>query len=124
MDLFGYIKLGRLKKNIADQINRKPADIFIEYDDLLHIEQRRGNYLKSINLNPLSYVQTIINGYTEIREGKDGSLLLVAYIEENDYKNVAVIELNFIANFSMYLVKTAMPREKGMRAHEVLLWQK
>ena len=122
-NLFGYIKLGRLNKNIADQIGRKPADIFIDYNDLLHIEQKRGSYLKSINLNPLTYVKIIIDNYTEIRLGKNNALLLVAFIDANNYKNAAVIELKLISKYSMYVVKTAMPREKGMRANEVLLWK-
>jgi len=123
-DLFGYIKLGRLSKAIADKIERKPADIYIEYNVLEHIRQRRGDYLKTINLNPISYVQKIITEYTEIRTGKNDALLLVAKFQANNKINTAAIELQLIASKNIYVVKTAMLREKGMRASETILWNK
>jgi hypothetical protein len=82
-NLFGYIKLGRLNKNIADQIGRKAADIYIDYNHLRHIENGKGEYLKNLKLNALSYVKKIVDNYAEIRTGKEGTLLLVAYIKEN-----------------------------------------
>ncbi len=123
-ELFGFIKVGRLNKPIADKIGRKPADIYIDYNSLRHIEQRRGEYLKDMKLNPISYVQKIVNSYTEIRAGKNGALLLVAILNINNHKNIAVIELQLVSKISMYVVKTAMWREKGMRASEPILWQK
>jgi hypothetical protein len=122
-NLFGYIKLGRLKKKIADEINRKPADIFVEYDHLRHIETRRFEYLQKIEMNAFKYVQKIIANYTEIRKGKNDALLLVAYIDDISNENIAVIELQLIASESMYIVKTAMPRVKFTKG-EVALWQK
>ena len=123
-NLFGYIKVGRLNKKIANKIERKAADIFVEYNHLRHIENRRGEYLKSINLNALLYIKKIVDNYTEIRTGKNESLLLIAHIEENDFKNVAVKELNLISTDNIYLVKTAMPRRREMADSEIILWQK
>ena len=123
-NLFGYIKLGRLNKNIADQIGRKSADIYIDYNHLRHIENSRGEYLKNIKLDALSYVAKIVDNYTEIWRGKSGELLIVAYIQENEYKNIAAIELQLIIKKGIYVVKTAMPRERGMGTKEVLLWKK
>ncbi len=125
-ELFGFIKVGRLNKPIADKIGRKPADIYIDYNHLRHIENRRGDYLKSINLDALSYVKKIIDNYTEIRAGKNSTLLLVATIHENNYPNVAVIELQLIVKKSIYMIKTAMPRRtgRGMTKDEILLWRK
>ena len=122
-DLFGYIKLGRLNKKIANEINRKPANIFVEYDHLRHIETRRFEYLQKIKMNAFAYVQKIIANYIEIRKGKGDALLLVAYIENISNENIAVIELQPIANKSMYIVKTAMPRVKFTKG-EIALWQK
>jgi len=113
-----------LSKPIADKIGRKPANIYIDYNHLRHIEIRRGDYLKSVNHDPLSYVQTIVNNYTEIRERQDNSLLLVAYIPENKHNNMAVIELTLIANKSHYIVKAAMPRRIENVKNEVILWAK
>ena len=123
-DLFGYIKLGRLNKKIADEINRKPANIFVDYDHLRHIEKGRGEYLEKLKVNALSYLKKIVDNYSEIRAGKNESLLLVAYMEENDYKNIAVIELNLVLKDNIYLVKTAMPRRREMADSETILWQK
>ena len=122
--LFGYIKLGRLKKPIADKIGRKPADIYIEYNYLRHIENGKGEYLISIGHNALSYVKKVVDNFMEIRKGKGNALLLVAYIKENNYVNVAVIELSLVLKSSIYLVKTAMPRRRGMANEEVVLWKK
>ena len=80
--------------------------------------------MKSINLNALLYIKKIVDNYTEIRTGKNESLLLIAHIEENDFKNVAVIELNLISTDNIYLVKTAMPRRREMADSEIILWQK
>ena len=122
-DLFGYIKLGRLKKNIADQINRKPADIFIEYNYLRHIEKGKYFILDQFGINALAYVQKIVSNFTEIREGQGEALLLVAYIEESTRQNIVVIELQPIADTSIYIVKTAMPRRRFIES-EVVIWQK
>jgi heterodisulfide reductase subunit A-like polyferredoxin len=122
-DLFGYIKLGRLNKKIANKINRKPADIFIEYNNLRHIGRGRYEYLKKIQLNALTFVQKIVAKYTEIREGRNGSLILVAHIEDSDVKSIAVIELQLIAKDSMYIVKTAMPRLRFTKS-EIVIWKK
>jgi len=119
----GYIKLGRLNKRIADQIDRKPADIFIEYNYLTHIARSRYEYLQKIELNALTYVQIIIENFTEIREGRDGALLLVAHLDVDNKDNIVVIELQLIASQSIYIVKTAMPRAKFTKS-EVLLWEK
>jgi hypothetical protein len=59
-ELFGYIKLGRLNKSIADKIKRKPADIYIEYNHLRHIENGKYFALTELGINSLTYVQKII----------------------------------------------------------------
>jgi len=123
-DLFGYIKLGRLNKPIADKIGRKPADIYIDYDYLRHIENGKKEQLIKLKFDALTYVKKIIDNFFEIRSEKDDALILVANIEENDKNNIAIIELQLIAKHSIYTVKTAMMREKGMRAKELLLWSK
>jgi hypothetical protein len=123
-DLFGYIKLGRLDKRIADKINRKAADICIDYNHLRHIENGKGDFLDKIKLDALSYVKKIVDNFTEIRKGKNGALLLVAAIEENNHKNIAVIELQLLQKYSFYMVKTAMARRRGMVENEIILWQK
>ena len=122
-NLFGYIKLGRLYKKIAAAINIKTANIFIEYNSLRHIEKGRYFTLEKLKVNTLVYVQKIINNYTEIRQGKENRLLLVAYLPESDIKNIAVVELQIIEKKSIYLVKTAMPRRKFTKK-EIILWQK
>ena len=121
--LFGYIKLGRLKKQIADKIGRKPADIYIEYNYLRHIENGKYFALEDLKMNALKYVQKIVANFSEIRKGIGEALLLVATIEENNKKNVAIIELQLVAKSSMYIVKTAMPRKK-FKESEIILWEK
>ena len=123
-NLFGYIKVGRLNKKIADKIGRKAADIFVEYNHLRHIENRRGEYLKSINLNALLYIKKIVDNFSEIREGRNDTLLLIAYIYENKHNNMAVIELSLSLESPIYLVKTAMPRRITKVNNEIILWQK
>jgi hypothetical protein len=122
-ELFGYIKLGRLNKNIADKIGRKPADIFIDYNHLRHIARGKYFILEKLGIDPITYVQKIVKNYTEIRKGKTGTLLLVAHLAENNKKNIAVIELQLIVKYSMYIVKTAMPRIKFAK-DEIKIWEK
>ena len=121
-NLFGYIKLGRLNKNIADQIGRKSADIYIDYNHLRHIARGKYFILEKLGIDPITYVQKIIKNYTEIRKGRENRLLLIAYLEENNKKNIAVIELQLIVKYSMYVVKTAMPRIKFAK-NEIKIWE-
>ena len=121
--LFGYIKLGRLKKPIADKIDSKPADIYVDYNHLRHIENGKYFALEDLKMNALKYVQKIVANFLEIRKGIGEALLLVATIEENNKKNVAIIELQLVAKSSMYIVKTAMPRKK-FKESEIILWEK
>jgi hypothetical protein len=122
-DFFGYIKLGRLNKRIADKIGRKPADIYIEYNHLRHIENGKYFALKDLNMNSFVYVQNIVSNFTEIRKGRADALILVAHMKANNKENIAIIELQLISKKSMYLVKTAMPRKKFAES-ETILWQK
>ena len=123
-DLFGYIKLGRLGKRIADKISRKPADIYIEYNYLRHIEKKRGDYLAKLKLDALSYVKLIVDNYYEIRIGKNNALLLVMKMnnqsEEKDKREIVVLELQLIETKNVYIVKTAMPRIKFANVETVL----
>jgi hypothetical protein len=123
-NLFGYIKLGRLNKPIADKINKKPADIYIEYNYLRHIEKNRGNYLTNLKLDALSYVKLIVDNYYEIRIGKGNALLLVMKMnnqsEEKDKREIVVMELQLIETKNVYIVKTAMPRIKFANDETVL----
>jgi len=121
--LYGYIWLGRLNKPVAQKIKKVAADIYVDYNSLRHIARGRNFILEKLKMDPVTYVQKIVMNYTEIREGKNGALLLVAYIEENSKKNIAIVELQLVAKLSMYVVKTAMPRIK-FAENEVVLWAK
>jgi len=128
-DLFGYIKLGRLSKPIANKISRTPANIYIDYDHLRHIENGKSEYLTKIKTDALTYVKNIIDGYSEIRKGRGDALLLVMKMEnenpsnqKNDKREVIVVELQLIVKKNIYTVKTAMPRIKFAK-NETLLYQ-
>jgi hypothetical protein len=60
----------------------------------------------------------------EIRLGRDGAIILVAQItEDDDTKSIAVVELQLVAKDEIYVVKTAMPRAK-FNQNETLLYNK
>jgi hypothetical protein len=123
-DLFGYIKLGRLSKPIADKIGRKPADIYIHNHDIRHIKNKHGKELKLNNdAEILEYVKSIIKNCNLICEGHHSRLLLI--YNQTKKLDVSVIELiNFNSKLNIYQVKTANIRNKNFIKNKVVLWIK
>jgi hypothetical protein len=118
-----YTKVGRLKTTIAKSIHRKSADIYISENHLQHIYKRHSAELDALGLTNIEFVRLIINGFNQIREGKNEALLLVIYNSESNAK-VVVIELNLALKKKFYEVKTATAYRKENINKKTLLWQK
>jgi len=64
-----YEKVGRLRKPIADAINRKAADIYISENNLKHILLKHGAELEGVGLTPKIFVDLVVMGFNRIYKG-------------------------------------------------------
>ena len=102
-----YIRVGRLKMNIAKAAHLKSADIYVSENYIKHIENKHHVELTKIGFTAFDFVTHICDKYNQIREGSDDSYLLVLYNEKLPY--VASISLNY----SVYTVNSSVRREIG-----------
>ncbi len=111
-----YIKVGRLKATVARQAHLKCADIYVSENQIKHITIRHKVELEQLGLSAEVYVKTIIENFTQIRQGAGESVLLVVYDDANEQHHTAAISLNYSLKKGFWEIKTAQPR----RTEEIL----
>ncbi|MBR3711812.1 MAG: hypothetical protein IKM98_01285 [Bacteroidales bacterium] len=111
-----YIKVGRLKATIARKAHLKCADIYVSENQIRHITIRHKVELEQVGLSAEVYVKTIVENFTQIRQGSGESVLLVVYDDANEQHNTAAISLNYSLQKGFWEIKTAQPR----RTEEIL----
>ena len=117
-----YTKVGRLKSTIARQAHLKCADIYVSENEIKHIENKHSVELEQLGLSADVYVKTIINNFNEIREGANGSILLVIFEKDNDFHNTAALTLNYSIEEGFWEVKTAQPRNTKNLLKKKKIW--
>ncbi len=115
----GYIKVGRIRQTIARAAHIKSADIMVNANHVKHIALKHSEELKSCGITTLEYIELIVNKYTEIRQNKGESLLLV---KRNDPKDADTVTIELLYNDVSHFweVKTAQPRRN--LSNNELLW--
>ncbi|MDR0941176.1 MAG: hypothetical protein LBM68_02995 [Bacteroidales bacterium] len=117
-----YTKLGKLKKAIAEKINRPAADIYIDNNHLRHIFNKHKAELEQLGLTPKMFVDLVVAGFNRIYEGHRQALMLVLW---NGKPKVTVIEMNLaFTNEEFYEVTTATVMSKEFFKNKVLIWKK
>ena len=117
-----YIKVGRLKATVARQAHLKCADIYVSENEIKHIENKHSVELEQLGLSADVYVKTIINNFNEIREGANGSILLVIFEKDNEFHNTAALTLNYSIEEGFWEVKTAQPRNTKNLLKKKKIW--
>lgn len=115
-----YVKVGRLKMNVAKAAHLKSADIYVSQNYLKHIHLRHHVELTKIGFTPLDFVTHICSKYNQIRVGSENSYLLVLYNEQLPY--VASISLNYSLKKGFWEIKTAEPRRCSTIQKRALIW--
>lgn len=115
----GYIKVGRIKQTIAKEAHIKAADIMVNANHIKHIASKHNTELKTCGITPLEYVELIVSKFTEIRQNKGESLLLIKRNDPHDADTVT-IELLYNNQTKFWEVKTAQPRRNIFG--NALLW--
>ena len=115
-----YIRVGRLKMNIAKAAHLKSADIYVSENYIKHIENKHHVELTKIGFTAFDFVTHICDKYNQIREGSDDSYLLVLYNEKLPY--VASISLNYSLKNGFWEIKTAEPRRCSTIQKRALIW--
>ena len=116
-----FIKIGRIGMTIARQAHIKAADIVIDPNHIRHIENDHKTELETLHISALTYVKTIANFFTEIRQRPRNAVLLVL---ENDDRadDTLTAELTLNEKTHQWEVRTAQPRSDVEK--DKLLWRK
>lgn len=117
-----FIKVGRLKKSVADKAHIKAANIYITKDHLRHIYKSHKKELDSLGISAIDFVQTVTSNYNQIRVGSDQSYLLVIFHENSNVHYVAAITINFIVKKGIWEVRTAQPRNTKEIEKKKRIW--
>lgn len=117
-----YIKVGRLKATVARQAHLKCADIYVSENQIKHIENKHCVELEQLGLSAEVYLKTIISNFNEIREGTNGSILLVIFEKDNEFHNTAALTLNYSIEEGFWEVKTAQPRNTKNLLKKKKIW--
>lgn len=114
-----YIKVGRVSYSVYKQCHIKSADIYITENQIKHIQNKHGNELSKVGLSALEFVSMVCNQFNQIRETRDGYMLVV-YNTNLSY--TAIIELQ-LCNKEYWEIKTAGPRRTPTVEKKVLIWE-
>lgn len=116
----GYVKVGRIRRSIAELARVKAADIMVNANHFKHIAKYHITELDRLAMTPLDYVKMVVDNYSQIRSNQGSSLLLVKLNKDRDSDTVS-IELLYDNVRHFWEVKTAQPR-RDLRNNE-LLWE-
>lgn len=120
------IRIGEISKLIEKQTKGliKSGDICInDYHLKSHIPDKHYKELSQVGMDPLEYVRYIASNFTEIREGSNKSFLLVSPHHNKEYKNVAAITMEYVADGDYWEVCTAQPRSIKRLEKKRLIWK-
>lgn len=119
---YPFLKVGRLKKSIADKAHIKSADIYVTEDHLRHIYNYHGKELSTMGFSAMDFVKTIVSNFNQIRIGSGNSYLLVIYDEKSSVQHTAAISINYIVKKGIWEVKTAQPRSVQSIKKKKRIW--
>jgi hypothetical protein len=117
----GFIKVGRITMTIARQAHIKAADIVVDRNHLIHIENEHKTQLQPLGLNAFDYIKIVLTQFTEIREAERNAVLMVKQNQDRP-KDTVIIELTLNSKLHLWEVRTAEPRRKV--SDKKLLWRK
>ena len=111
---FTYYKVGRVEYNSWMNDGLPVGDILISDRELVHIDKNHKRELSALGFTAYSYVKTIINQCSEIRDdGRGAFLFIVASDREtgDDLEQCAVVELEewWFEDKRVYIIKTVRP---------------
>lgn len=105
-----YIKVGRLKKSVADKAKLKCADIYVDASHIKHIEKVHAKELETVGFSALTFIKAVVGNFNQIRKGTGESYILVVYDEEKTSHYTAAISLFYLKKKGFWEVRTAQPR--------------
>ena len=103
-----FSKVGRITMTIARQAHIKAADIVVDKNHLVHIENKHKNQLQPLGLSAFDYVKIVLAQFTEIREAERNAVLIVKQ-NQGRPKDTVVIELTLNDKLHLWEVRTAQP---------------
>lgn len=116
----GFIKLGRMSRQIAAAAGIRCADICIAADYKMHIANKHAKEIENLGFSVIDYVKMIVNSFNCVYAGTDDSVLLVVYNPR--LSHAAAIRLNYVTKKGVWEVRTAQPRLTKNFGKKKSLW--
>lgn len=118
-----YVRVGRIRKGVADEAGIKCADVYIAKHYIRHIMQKHGVELNSLGISSIDFVKMILVNYNRIYAGSDDSIILVVYNDKTNLHSAAALKLNYIVKKGIWEIKTAQPRSTRDLERRKRIWQ-
>lgn len=115
----GSAALGTIDDAVATEAGIQPGEIHANVGMIRHTEEAHGEQIKKAGYpDAKSMVEDVLSNYSEIREGRDGSLLLVKRAEGTKSPTMAV---ELVQEEGSYRAKTAwLAREDYIKKRKLL----
>ncbi len=118
-----YVKVGRIRKGVADEAGIKCADVYIAKHYIRHIMQKHGVEFNSLGISSIDFVKIVLCNYNRIYSGSDSSIILVIYNESAKLHYAAALTLNYIVKKGFWEIRTAQPRSTRDLERRKRIWQ-
>lgn len=119
-----YVKVGRIRKGVADEAGIKCADVYIDESHLEHIKEKHQSELKALGISAKLLVEIVLDNYNRIYQGSGKSILLVCFDEKVKSHLTAALTLNYIVKKGFWEVRTAQPRSSDNFKKKKEIWKK
>ena len=115
------IKVGRIRQNSWAHEKLKAADIYIDETELVHINNRHGKELETINFTPLSFVVFVVQNFNEVYSTSEADCYRIVFKQQKT-SSYAIMTLSF--DGKLYKIKTAAPIKTKQLLNKNLLCAK
>ena len=116
-NLAGYMIVGRITQPVARSISMPAGYIYVNRSNQ-HLKKHESQTKE----NGLDLIKHVAANYNQIRQGSEGSLLLVVYSEE--LSKVIAVQLYTQSESNFYIAKTALVMSKSKLIGKSILWEK
>lgn len=113
----GYMIVGRITQPVARTISMPAGYIYVNRSNQ-HLKKHESQTKE----NGLDLIKYVAANYNQIRQGSEGSLLLVVYSEE--LSKVIAVQLYTQSESNFYIAKTALVMSKSKLIGKSILWEK
>ena len=117
LGIAGYVRLGRITRPIAQEIGYPAGYIYADKSN-----QHLKKHKQEINSDPINFITYVVKNHNQIRQGSEGSILLVVFSEK--LSKVTALKIHLLQKKNIYVVKTALVMTQSKIKNKKILWEK